>query len=198
MAAQGHRVTALEPVERNLEILMERVRPCMDIKPLLGNGLDLSALPENYFDMVLCLGPLYHLAQKQERQQVIAQAKRVCKPGGVLFFAYLSNDMVFITEAVRYQKDPLRGKNYNQQYELTPLPFTFMTPPQALGLVTDQGLTPLSHFAADGLAELLQGTMDAWDAQQFAQWMGYHLHTCQKPELLGHSNHIVLVAQKPQ
>lgn len=51
-AGQGYAVTAVEPVEHNLDILMRHVRPCMDLKPILGNALDLSQLRDDSFDLV--------------------------------------------------------------------------------------------------------------------------------------------------
>lgn len=196
-AGQGCAVTAVEPVERNLDGLMRGVRPCMDIRPILGDDAYLDQLPENSFDIVLCLGPLYHLEQDARRLECIRRAKRVCKPGGALFFAYLSNDMVFVTEAILYQKDPLRGQNYRPDFSLEPGPFTFLTPPQAQSLLAQAGLNQTRHFAADGLAELLAQQINGWDQRQFDQWMKFHLYACQKPELLGASNHIVLQAEKP-
>lgn len=195
-AGQGYAVTAVEPVENNMEILMRHVRPCMDIKPVLGNALDLSGLGDDRFDLVLCMGPLYHLGSEEQRRQCMREAKRVCKPGGKIFFAYLSNDMVFVTEAFIYQKDPLRGANYDGDFNMVPGPFTFMTPAQAREMARTEGLREIRHFRADGLSELMGPAIDGLDEQQFREWMGYHLHTCEKPEWLGCSNHVVLVAEK--
>lgn len=195
-AGQGYAVTAVEPVEHNLDILMRHVRPCMDLKPILGNALDLSQLRDDSFDLVLCMDPLYHLEADEQRRQCIREAKRVCKPGGRILFAYLSNDMAFVTEAFLYQKNPLRGVNYDADFNLKPGPFTFMTPPQAREMLRTEGLREVCHFGADGLSELMGTAIDHWDAQQFDQWMQYHLHTCEKPEWLGCSNHVVLMAEK--
>lgn len=43
------------------------------------------------------LSLLYHLHREEDRQKCIAEAKRVCKPTGKLFFAFISNDMVILT-----------------------------------------------------------------------------------------------------
>ena len=192
-AGQGYRVTAVEPVEKHLDILMRHVRPCMDIQPILAEGTDLSQLKEHSYDVVLCLGPLYHL-EGEGRRQCIQQAKRLCRPGGSLFFASLSHEMVFATEAFLHQKEPLRGKNYGPDQRLTPGPFTFLTPPEAVALLEGEGLRVTGHFAADGLAELMGAQMDAWDEAQFQEWMRFHLSICAKPEWLGASNHCVVEA----
>jgi hypothetical protein len=39
---------------------------------------------------VLLLGPLYHLAERAERLQALAEARRVCRQGGVIIAAAIS------------------------------------------------------------------------------------------------------------
>lgn len=50
---------------------------------------DARALPVagNSFDAVLVMGPLYHLPRADERRQVLAEAVRVLRPGGLLVAA---------------------------------------------------------------------------------------------------------------
>ncbi|MFI6288930.1 class I SAM-dependent methyltransferase [Streptomyces sp. NPDC051018] len=49
----------------------------------LGDARALTAGTGAY-DVVLLLGPLYHLLQRQERLQAIAEARRVTRPGGLI------------------------------------------------------------------------------------------------------------------
>ncbi len=62
-----------------------------------GNALDLSRYEEDSFDIVLLLGPLYHLHSDADKLRCIEEAKRVCKPDGKIFFAFISNDIVILT-----------------------------------------------------------------------------------------------------
>lgn len=55
-----------------------------------GTATDLSRFPDNTFDAVLLMGPLYHLLEKAERQQALAECQRVLKPSGLLFAAFIS------------------------------------------------------------------------------------------------------------
>ena len=45
---------------------------------------------DGYADIVLRFGPLYHLVRKKERLKALAEARRVLKPGGLLFAAAIS------------------------------------------------------------------------------------------------------------
>jgi ubiquinone/menaquinone biosynthesis C-methylase UbiE len=38
---------------------------------------------DNYFDLILLFGPLYHITERSERLRALSEAKRVLKPGGV-------------------------------------------------------------------------------------------------------------------
>ena len=55
-----------------------------------GSATDLSRYGNNTFDAVLLMGPLYHLLNKSDRQQAVAEAYRVLKPGGMLFAAFIT------------------------------------------------------------------------------------------------------------
>lgn len=45
---------------------------------------DLGVLPDGAFDVVLSLGPFYHLVEEVDRQLALAEARRVLRPGGLL------------------------------------------------------------------------------------------------------------------
>jgi ubiquinone/menaquinone biosynthesis C-methylase UbiE len=47
-------------------------------------------LPDATADAVLLLGPLYHLAERADRLQALAEARRVCRLGGVVIAAGIS------------------------------------------------------------------------------------------------------------
>ncbi len=61
--------------------------------PLTSLDMQISRI-----DIVLLFGPLYHLKNDADKQKCISEAKRVCKDGGKIFFAFISNDFVFLTE----------------------------------------------------------------------------------------------------
>ena len=77
LAKQGFKVTAVELVEHNLEILRSKLCGEEPITAIQGNALDLSAFADNTFDLTMVLGPMYHLYTKKDKLQVLSEAVRV-------------------------------------------------------------------------------------------------------------------------
>ena len=90
LANKGHRVTACDLVEHNVNIIKAKpdAQKLEDI--LVCNVLDLSRFTDNNFDVVLCMGALYHVREKEVRRQAVAECVRVCKPGGIVVLAYIT------------------------------------------------------------------------------------------------------------
>jgi ubiquinone/menaquinone biosynthesis C-methylase UbiE len=75
----GHAVHLVDPVPRHVE-QAEQIPGCT---VELGDARRLSADDASY-DVVLVLGPLYHLRERDDRDQALAEAARVLRPGGLL------------------------------------------------------------------------------------------------------------------
>lgn len=91
LASLGYRVHLLDPVERL--VAEARRRSSAAERPLVMIGIgDARALPysDGAVDAVLLLGPLYHLTTVDDRKLALAEARRVLKPGGVVFAAAIS------------------------------------------------------------------------------------------------------------
>lgn len=66
LARQGYAVDAIELVEHNIEVFQRNTLPGETISVMQGNALDLSAFPDDQYDITLLLGPLYHLYTKED------------------------------------------------------------------------------------------------------------------------------------
>lgn len=94
--------------------------------------------------------------------------------------------------------DPLyftTGKYDRESFAQEPFPFVFHTVPQCRELLTSCGVTLLHQVAADGISELLAERINSLDEENFQKYLDYHNYICEKPEFLGMSNHLLLVAQ---
>lgn len=196
-AQKGHAVTAVELVEANLNVLRKKIQPHHRIRAVQGSAVDLTQFADASFDIVLMMGPLYHLHQEKDRQKAIAEALRVCKPNGKLFFAFISNDMVILTE-LAYNSRYLSGDTYDHRtFKVEDFPFVFFTLSQCRAMLQNGGVSILHEIAPDGVSELMADTVNAFSPEDYAQYLRYHFYCCEKPEMLGRSNHLLFVGERP-
>jgi len=194
-AAKGHDVTAVELADANVKAFRAKLQPGMSINLYQGNACDLSQFADNSFDAVLVFGPLYHLENKADRSKCINEAKRICKDDGHIFFAFISNDMVILTETFCYDAGYLTGSTYNHDtFKVGDFPFVFFTVEQAREML--ESMKILTEAATDGVSELLADKINVMDDQSYSQYLKYHLYCCEKPEMLGRSNHILFACKK--
>lgn len=201
LAKQGHRVTAVELIPRNLEILKSKLDGTERITPILGNALDLSVLPDASFSVTLVLGPMYHLYTREEKLQALNEAVRVTKPGGYLLVAYCMNEPTIISYVF--------GKNklceVTDRHMLTPDWHCISEPKDLFEMVRTEEIAALDAevpvkriklVAADGATNYMRQVIDAMDDETFSKWMDYHFSTCERQDLIGASHHTLDILQK--
>jgi len=195
-AQKGYKVSALELSQDNIEAFRENMTEQDSIDLVQGNAVDLSRYKDSSFDIILLFGPLYHLHNEEDRQKCIAEAIRVCKPDGVLFFAFISNDMVIVTEFMRNQTYLSNGAYDKDTFKLTDFPFVFFTVERCRSMLDTAGIKIIREVASDGITELIEDKVNTLSQEDFAQYLRYHFYICEKPEFLGTSNHLLFVGKK--
>lgn len=192
-AEKGYEVSALELADSNIAAFKKKLRPEHKIELTQGNAVDLSCYPDNSFDIVLMFGPLYHLHNEADRQKAILEAKRVAKPGAVFFFAFIGNDMIFITE-LNYDSDYIKAGDYDREtFKMDDFPFVFHTVDSCRRILENGGIKIKHEVASDGVSELMAEKINGLDDEDYEIYLRYHYYCCEKPEMLGRSNHLLFV-----
>ncbi|MBQ6545817.1 MAG: class I SAM-dependent methyltransferase [Lachnospiraceae bacterium] len=201
LAKQGLRVTAVELIAHNLEILRSKLDGTESIKTLQGNALDLSLFSDDTFDLTLLLGPMYHLYTKEEKRKALSEAVRVTKPGGHILVAYCMNDPT----VVQY----VFGLNHLREvmdfHMLTADWHCISEPKDLFEMVRTEDIAELDAavpvrrirlVATDGATNYNRALIDAMDDETFARWMEYHFVICERQDLVGASHHTLDILQK--
>lgn len=90
LAADGHAVHLVDPVPLHVEQAQERsAASAAPFTASIGDARALDAADASV-DVVLLLGPLYHLVERDDRVRALAEARRVVRPGGVVLAAAIS------------------------------------------------------------------------------------------------------------
>ncbi|HYF30835.1 MAG TPA: class I SAM-dependent methyltransferase [Chitinophagaceae bacterium] len=89
LASLGHRVTLFDLVPRHIETarLVNQQSQHKLAGIVQGDARDLSSFADASYDMVLMMGPLYHLTEQPDRLQALREARRVLRPGGTVIAA---------------------------------------------------------------------------------------------------------------
>lgn len=201
LAGEGYLVDAVELTKHNLEILRSKITEQMQITAVQGNALDLSRYEENTFDLVLVLGPLYHLYTREDQMQALREAVRVARNGGYIFAAYCMNESVvlqyeFLGEHIKEDRasGKLRGDYHclSQPEDL----FVMMRKEEIEALGRQLPVERRGLIATDGATVYMRELVDAMDQEIFAKWVEYHLLTCERQDLIGATNHSLDILQK--
>ena len=118
LSEEGYDVSAVELVKHNLGRLKQKGSL---VKAYQGNAMKLKRFESDCFDVVLLFGPMYHLLEQEEKVKALSEAKRVVKPGGIIFVAYIMNEFSVITYAFkeRHIKEAMETGMLDEAYHCT-------------------------------------------------------------------------------
>lgn len=206
LADKGHKVTATDITPRHIKMIEEFLKDkaySMDIKVL--DATDMGCFEDECFDVVLNMGPFYHLTDDVSRIKCLRESIRVLKKGGYLITAYIPR--LYLNQMIVMSDDKyLDAELLNQIRETGVLlhddPKCFWTDTyystydEMQKLYEDNGIECIDHFAQDGLAPLFHNTVDQWTDEQFGTWLEYHLSVCSEKSIIDMSNHVIIVGRK--
>ena len=200
LAKEGMAVTAVELAESNLAALKENAKGLENIRAYQGDATDLGRFTDDFFDVTLVLGPMYHLYETEEINKAIDEAIRVTKPGGVLFFAFLSVYAIMYANYLYGNWALGQEENFTHDYQVRHFKeqlFTGYDVTEFEKLFSDKPVDWITTAGTDGLLEPIEGRPDFHlsdkDFEAFAAW---YLAFAEKRELLGHTSHLLYICRK--
>ena len=211
LAERGYHVHLLDPILLHIEQARaaSRARPSATLASAEVGDARAIPLPDASADAVLLLGPLYHLPERHDRLRALAEARRVCRPGGVIVAAVISR-FASTLDGLRggYLEDPAfaavaasdvnDGRHRNPTGD--PAYFTtayFHRPEEPATECADAGLTHTATLAIEGPAWFLSD-LDArlTDSRRRAVLLAALESLESEPTLLGVSAHLLVVARR--
>ena len=202
LARAGYPVDAVELVQHNIDRFIANTAEGEDVTIRQSSACDLSAFPDDTYDVTLLLGPMYHLFTETEKEQALSEAVRVTKRGGVVCVAYCMMDASVL------QFGFMKG-NVHALLEkdlLDPVTFRASSTPAELfelhrvediaSLRSRFDVEPLHLVAADGYANHMRETLANMDDATFDVYLRYHFATCERPDMIGLSHHTLDVFRK--
>lgn len=200
LAKEGYDVTAVELVEHNLEVLQKNSMGIEKLQSFQGDALDLSRFEDETFDITLVFGPMYHLYEKEDVHKALDEAIRVTKADGVILVAFLSVYAIMMTNYLYGNFAEGLKENFTEDYVVKHFEhqlFTGYGVEEFEALFDEKNVAYISTVATDGVLEIAERREDFQILDEdFDVFVGYHLATCEKRELLGHSSHLLYICKK--
>jgi ubiquinone/menaquinone biosynthesis C-methylase UbiE len=211
LAARGYQVHLLDPVPKHVE-QARAASSCQPEHPLASAEVgDARHLPQGdgAVDAVLLLGPLYHLVEREDRLACLSEARRVLRPGGIVWGAGISHfASLFDSLAHGFFDDPAfapileRDLTEGQHRNSTgnPIYFTdafFHRPQELLEEFCGAGFQSAELVAIEGPGWLARDFDRLWmDPRQRERLLAAARQVEHEPAVLGASSHIMAIGRK--
>ena len=197
LMAEGYDVKAVELVKRNIQVFLDR-EPTADV--VQGDARNMPFIPTASADVTLLLGPLYHLIGDEEKLKALTEAKRVTKPDGLIFVAYLMNEYSILSYC--FDEDRIGGllgkgvvdREFHIKAEADEL-YDYVRIDDINRLDAAAGLERVTIFSPDGAADYMRTRLNRMSDETFSLFIEYQKIVSERSDLIGAGSHVVDVVR---
>lgn len=200
LAEMGYDVTAVELVPHNIEIMKKKVKAHHNIKIFEGNARDMSAFESDTYDIVLLLGPMYHLFTDEDKHKALSEAIRIAKTNGVIYASYCNNDtsiykFFYKNIVLKYLEKGLIKEDYHTVSAPEEI-FELYRKSDIDKLMENYDVTRLHFVGVDMLSYIFDDKFDDLSEREFDEYMKFLSTLCEREECVGMSIHMLDVFRK--
>jgi 2-polyprenyl-3-methyl-5-hydroxy-6-metoxy-1,4-benzoquinol methylase len=210
LAKRGYRVTLFDISEEEIKLARTHLKQSgLEAEQLvIGDALYLNQYDLGLFDAALLMGPMYHVIDASERQDILRQLKDMLKPKGVAIVAYLNSWGLIRTGIVdfpHWYKDISKPRSmlHESIFEGQALSnFTecyWSTPEAALREVREAGFEVISYAGAEGFASGMKPLLEKLRAEipeAYANVVQFSAETCELSQYRDSTDHLHFVVQR--
>ena len=203
LAKKGHQVSLLYLSSRNIEVAKEKAaQERIELKGYIhGNALDLSD-HKNVYDVILLMGPLYHLVKLEDRVTCIQNALNLLKPGGILIASFISSyaplqdylkglyPLNCVEDVLSYLSE---GSNDGDSGFTTAY---FSDPFEAQELMAQFNLKQLDFVGVENILSGKEENLKKLTSEQYGKYLDVAYELSKDPNLYGMSEHFLYIGQK--
>lgn len=195
---EGYQVECVELVQHNIDVMLQRDPLLHAVK---GDARHMPWVPNESQDMVLLLGPLYHLVREEDKQAAMLEARRVLRPGGVLLAGYLMNDYSILTYCFAEDRmEELMAMGFvDGDFHVRSAEdalYDYVRTEDMDRLNGLAGFSLLRRFSPEGAADFMRTPLNRMSERCFELFVQYQQHICERADLIGAGSHVTDVLLK--
>jgi SAM-dependent methyltransferase len=172
-----------------------------------ASATNLGMLPEGIFDAVLLLGPLYHLPSIADRERAVHEARRLLRPGGLLFAAGI-NRLAYLREQFRQSPEEVIPRRvFHQQFLIDgnldpthapPIGFAHLSTFAEFASLFPKHFETLLLTGVESFTAPWQMSFSNLACEVQEAWLELIEQTGATPEGVAHSDHFLFVGRARQ
>jgi S-adenosylmethionine-dependent methyltransferase len=168
---------------------------------------DLSEIGDGQYDHVLCMGPMYHLKEENDRVITINECLKKLKPNGTIFVAFVSsysfvwdyligNPGLILNEERRLQLNTIvddtnfAGHGFADNF--------FIRPRDVLHFFQQFDLEKLHLLNCESFLYLREAELLGQSPEVVTAWLDLAEQVCEREELLSLAEHLMYIGRKFQ
>ena len=210
-AKMGCKVTLVDLSSGNVALAREKAKEYgVEFESHACDCLELEKLDLGMFDHVLLMGPLYHIADRADKEKAVRNALEHLKPGGEIFcsfildFSGLIQDMQGGPGLITVDmSDPflrrLVDESIIQNKDLSDTrfgPFCFVNQKHIEPFMEQFGLEKLEFFGQEGILAPWENRVKDYPEEEKQVWIEIAKRLLGKPEYLSWSEHAMYIGRK--
>jgi ubiquinone/menaquinone biosynthesis C-methylase UbiE len=210
LAQQGYAVTLVDLSKRCLEFAKEKAEEAgVKLTSYAHiNATNLKQIPRASFDIVLLMGPMYHLLTSKDRRKAINESRRVLKSNGIIFASFVPRlvvvrwvakfDPTWITEYQKQCKElttsgllktfSMGGRGWTNAY--------LVNPTEVKPFMEKSGFETLDLIACEGVISGIEEKVEALTGDLWQTWVELNYRLGKHPETHGTAEHLLYVGRK--
>lgn len=199
LAKMGYDVTAVDLTPKNVEIMKSKSSDLKNFNCMVADALDLSMFEDKTFDLVLNLGPMYHLFHKKDKQRAVLETIRVAKKGAICMFAYIPSASIMTGYGLRYQAAARLTEIMDKTGCFKDIPeeiFSCFYIENFKKLFDKTNTKYITNVATDGIAYVMREWIENLSQEDYQGFLNWHFLTCERLDQQGYSSHLLYICKK--
>lgn len=206
LSALGCDVTLADLSQKNIDFGLNMAKELgIPLSGIQADSRDLSTIKDGQYDHVLCMGPMYHLKDENNRVKTIEECLKKLKSGGTIFVAFVSS-YSFIWDNLIQNPDLILSDERKTQLNamLKDSDFTgqgltdnyFIRPKDVLPFFQQFQLEKLHLYNCESFLYLREPELLSRSPEVVSAWLDLAEQVCEREDMLSLAEHIMYIGEK--